>query len=315
MTSENILIIKLSALGDFVQALGPMQAIRRHHPDAKLTLLTTKPFVDIAERSGWFQEVIVDKRPKLLNIKAMLQLRNKLRAGKFARVYDLQTSDRSSSYYRLMGNPKPEWSGIAKGSSHPHANPNRDFMHTVDRQAEQLSMAGITDVPFPDVSWMEADPSKFGLPENYALLIPGGAPHRPDKRWPGSSYGQLAARLVQEGITPVVLGTKAEEKEAQEIQAECPETISLLGKTTLFEIAALARKARFSVGNDTGPTHLAAIAGAPTLALFSHASNPDLCGQRGPEVEILRVPDLSNLPVPDVFGKLRSIAHLSQPET
>ncbi|WP_420548525.1 glycosyltransferase family 9 protein [Curvivirga sp.] len=315
MTSENILIIKLSALGDFVQALGPMQAIRRHHPDAKLTLLTTKPFVDIAERSGWFQEVIVDKRPKLLNIKAMLQLRNKLRSGKFARVYDLQTSDRSSSYYRLMGNPKPEWSGIAKGSSHPHANPNRDFMHTVDRQAEQLSMAGITDVPFPDVSWMEADPSKFGLPENYALLIPGGAPHRPDKRWPGSSYGQLAARLVQEGITPVILGTKAEEKEADEIQAECPEAISLLGKTTLFEIAALARKARFSVGNDTGPTHLAAIAGAPTLALFSHASNPDLCGQRGPEVEILRVPDLSNLPVPDVFGKLRSIAHLSQPET
>ncbi len=312
MTQENILIIKLSALGDFVQALGPMQAIRRHHKNAKLTLLTTKPFVDIAEKSGWFQEILLDERPRLWHLPKVLRLRNKLRSGHYNRVYDLQTSDRSSFYYRLMGSPKPEWSGIAKGCSHPHDNNQRDDMHTVDRQAEQLSMAGINNVPFPDVSWMEADPTVFGLPHKYALLIPGGAPHRPDKRWPADKYGQLATRLHQDGITPVILGTKAEAEEAKIIQSICPEAISLLAKTTLFEIAALARKAKFIIGNDTGPTHLAAIAGAPTLALFSHASDPELCGQRGPEVEILRVPDLSNLPVPDVFGKLRSIAHLSQ---
>ncbi|MDX1738020.1 MAG: glycosyltransferase family 9 protein [Alphaproteobacteria bacterium] len=309
--SENILIIKLSALGDFVQALGPMEAIRKHHPKAKLTLLTTKPFVDIAEKTGWFQNILIDEKPKFWNFKAMLQLRNKLRSGHFSRVYDLQTSDRSSSYFRLFASPRPEWSGIARGCSHPHNNPQRDNMHTVERQAEQLNMAGIHDVSFPDVSWMEADPARFGLPNKYALLIPGGAPHRPDKRWPGQSYGKLAERLTREGVVPVVLGTKAEAQEAEEILKECPTAISLLGKTTLFEIAALARKAFLVIGNDTGPTHLAAIAGAPVLALFSHASDPALCGQRGPHVEILRVPDLSNLPVPDVYGKLRSIAELS----
>ncbi|MEP0337122.1 MAG: lipopolysaccharide heptosyltransferase family protein, partial [Alphaproteobacteria bacterium] len=40
---RNILVIKLSALGDFVQALGPMQAIRAHHPGARVDLLTTPP--------------------------------------------------------------------------------------------------------------------------------------------------------------------------------------------------------------------------------------------------------------------------------
>lgn len=312
MTQENILIIKLSALGDFVQSLGPMQAIRRHHKDAKITLLTTKPFVDIAERSGWFQGIFIDNRPRLINIPQILRLRNILRAGDYDRVYDLQTSDRSNFYYRLMGSPKPEWSGIAKGCSHPHDNPRRNDMHTVDRQAEQLLMAGIQDVPFPDVSWMEADRTHFGIPKKFALLIPGGAPHRPDKRWPAEQYGQLAARLLEEGISPVILGTKAEVEEARIIKQICPEVISLLGRTSLFEIAALARKAKLTVGNDTGPTHLAAIAGAPTLALFSYASNPDLCGQRGPMVDILRVPDLSNLPLTDVYGKLRAIANLSQ---
>jgi hypothetical protein len=42
--TARILVIKLSALGDFIQATGPMKAIRTHHPDARITLLTTAPF-------------------------------------------------------------------------------------------------------------------------------------------------------------------------------------------------------------------------------------------------------------------------------
>ncbi|SVC64277.1 uncharacterized protein METZ01_LOCUS317131, partial [marine metagenome] len=49
-----ILVIKLGALGDFIQACGPFKAIREHHSGAKITLLTTKPFASIAVASNYF---------------------------------------------------------------------------------------------------------------------------------------------------------------------------------------------------------------------------------------------------------------------
>ena len=47
MSQENILVIKLGALGDFVYAIGPMQAIKKHHKTAKITLLTRLSFADL----------------------------------------------------------------------------------------------------------------------------------------------------------------------------------------------------------------------------------------------------------------------------
>ena len=56
------------------------------------------------------------------------------------------TSERSSRYFHLVHTGTP-WSGIASGASHPHANPDRNLMHTIDRQADQLRMAGISETP------------------------------------------------------------------------------------------------------------------------------------------------------------------------
>src|SRR3989338_5143623 len=196
-----ILVIKLGALGDFVQALGPFAAIRSHHRDARITLLTTAPYAEFAEACGYFDEVWLDDKAKGLVVGKWLKLRRRLRSGGFARIYDLQTSDRSCRYFHMLWpGPKPEWSGVAAGCSHPHANPGRDFMHTIERQAEQLAMAGIAKTPPPDLSWAEADVSRFGLSASYALLAPGGAPGRPAKRWPYRRYLEVVKRLAEKDI-------------------------------------------------------------------------------------------------------------------
>jgi ADP-heptose:LPS heptosyltransferase len=296
-----ILVIKLGALGDFAQALGPFAAIRRHHAGDRAILLTTAPFAELACASGLFDDVWIDARPGALDVAGWLGLRRRLREGRFRRVYDLQTSDRSSLYHRLFWpGPYPEWSGIAKGCSHPHANPRRDFMHTLERQAEQLRMVGIADVPAPDVSWIEADVGRFGLPRRFALLVPGGAAHRPAKRWPARRFGTLAARLHARGVLPVLLGLASESDVIAEVQGECPDARGLAGATTLFEVVALARRARVAVGNDTGPMHLIALAGCPTTVLFSHESDPALCAPRGANVTILGRDRLDELAVEDV---------------
>lgn len=291
-----ILVIKLGALGDFVQALGPFAAIRRYHTDADLTLLTTAPYAPIAEASGLFDAVVATERLPWWRVGAWLGLRAWLRRQAFQRVYDLQTSDRSSALFHLLApGPRPEWSGIARGCSHPHANPRRDLLHTIDRQREQLRMAGIAEVPPADLSFLRADVSRFGLPARYALLVPGGSAGRPGKRWPASAYAALAQMLAGRGVGPVILGGKDEATLARDILRDAGGGLSLAGETSLAEIAVLARGAAGAVGNDTGPMHLIAASNCPSVVLFSGESDPALCAPRGAAVTVLRADPLALL--------------------
>ena len=296
-----ILVIKLGALGDFAQAFGPFAAIRAHHPGAEITLLTTPPFAPLARQAPWFDQAWENGRPR--GLAALWALGRQLRAARFDRVYDLQTSDRSSRYRWLVGRGV-EWSGIAAGATHPHTNPRRDFMHTVERQREQLEMAGIRQFPAPELAWLDADIARFALPERFALLIPGASPGRPAKRWPVENFAALAAAL---DIPAVILGGPAETSLGAAISEASPGTRDLTGKTSFADIAALARRAAFCIGNDTGPTHLAAVAGCPTLALFGEDSDPALCAPRGPRVAVLRRQPLASLPMADVQAALQDL--------
>jgi ADP-heptose:LPS heptosyltransferase len=307
---RKILVIKLSALGDFVQALGPAAAIRRHHAADEITLLTTRSFAELARQSGLFDKVVIDGRPKFFDLIGWLALRRVLRGGGFDRVYDLQTSDRSSFYAWLFlpGRP-PEWSGIAWHCSHPHANLGRDPQHTIDKQAEQLLMAGIYPTPLPACP-VSARPLPAGLEQRpFFLLIPGSSPRHRGKRWPAGRYGELAQRLFEAtGALPVIVGSRGEETLAAEIRAACQAAIDLVGRTELTGLVDLAGAAVFAVGNDTGATHIAAGTGHPVIVLFSAASQPSRCAPRGSQVHVLTSASLDDLRVDRVFTEaLRAI--------
>ncbi|HEY2131895.1 MAG TPA: glycosyltransferase family 9 protein, partial [Acetobacteraceae bacterium] len=268
---------------------------------ARITLQTTSPFAALARAAPWFDEVVVDPRPSWWNLPGLAVVRRQLRGHNF--VYDLQTSGRSTRYFQLAG--RPPWSGIARGCSHPHANSLREAMHTLERQREQLEMAGVTDFPPPDLAWLASDPRD--LPRPYALLVPGAAPHRPEKRWPAEKFGALANILVARGLMPVVVGTKTEAPLVAVIREICPQAVDLVGQTAIADIFGLARGAALAVGNDTGPMHLAAASGCPCVVLFSRASDPALTAPRGPGGSwpvLLREPDLSGLAVERVAAAL-----------
>jgi ADP-heptose:LPS heptosyltransferase len=300
-----ILVIKLGALGDFVQAMGPAAAIRAHHADAAITLLTTAPFVELARHAPYFDEVWIDERPGLLAPRSLAALRRRMRDAGFTRVYDLQTSSRSSSYFHLIGpGARPQWSGIARGASHPHDNKRRDVMHTIDRQADQLRRAGIAAVPPPELGWAATDIARFALPERVVVLVPGGAAHRPAKRWPVGHYGELAATIAARHATPLVIGGRLETALAAAIVARCPTARDLTGQTSFGDIVALGRLALRAVGNDTGPMHLLVAAGCKATVLYSGASDPALTAPRGAEVVILQRPNLADLAVAEVAATL-----------
>jgi ADP-heptose:LPS heptosyltransferase len=296
--NQRILVIRLGALGDFFLSFAAFAAIRAHHPRARVTLLTTPPFADLAGRAPWFDRVVLDTRPPPWDLPGLLRLRGLLRGHDL--VYDLQTSARSSFYFRLAG--RPRWSGIAGGCALPHANPGRDAMHTLERQREQLQMAGIAVFPPPDAGWLTSGGFP-GLPPRAALLVPGAAPHRPAKRWPTQRYAELAEHLAARGLAPVVIGTAAERPLARAI----PAALDLTGRTSLADIAAIAARAEIAIGNDTGPMHVAAAVGCRSVVLFSADSDPALTAPRLPGGGwpiVLRVPDLADLPVARVAEAL-----------
>src|SRR5690349_20008668 len=121
----------------------------------------------------------------------------------------------------------------------------------------------------------------------FAVLIPGSSPRHLVKRWPASSYGALANRLNRAGYRPVVIGIDHEAGLGRVIRVQCPEAVDLVGRTDVAALAALARAASLTVGNDTGATHVAAAGGNPVLVLFSRASDPNLCAPRGRLTRVL----------------------------
>ncbi|MEM9669835.1 MAG: glycosyltransferase family 9 protein [Pseudomonadota bacterium] len=328
-TAKRVLIIKLSALGDFMLALGAIKAVREFHPAAQVTLLTTPAFKSFSEKCPYIDVVETDGRPD--GVRATRELIARIRKQKFDIIYDFQTSGRTTNYFRALNTPgrkPPLWSGHAPNCEFYHDNPERAAMHSIDRLAEQLEVAGLgpeggffpDHIPMPDFSWIPTalnnrpslTPAYFGINRDFALIIPGASAKHPEKRWKPEKFADVAKQIASEGLAPVLLGAKAEGQIATEIQKREPSVINLVTRTDFFQIASLASKARFAIGNDTGPMHTATLAGAPGVALFAtDVSNPDKAAPRGPApVIVVHGPTLESVSPDDVWQAVRALGVL-----
>ena len=327
--AREVLVIKLSALGDFVLALGAMKAVREMHLSARITLLTTPFFEEFGKLCPYVDRVETDGRPE--GMKATAALIQRIRKTDYDIVYDFQTSGRTRNYFTALNRSgkAPLWSGHHEKAAFFHDNAERGRMHSIDRLAEQLEVAGVapggrwlgTSAPFPALSWVRhklgdtprLQPAYFALTRPYMLLIPGASAHREAKRWPEANYAELATRIADRGIMPVIIGGKAEGPLAHEIVRREPRVKNLVTRTDLFQIVTLAEKALFVVGNDTGPMHMATLAGAPGIALFALTeSDPDHSAPRGPKQPVIinSAPTLKELSVDDVWQSVRALGLL-----
>jgi len=194
-------------------------------------------------------------------------------------------------------------------------------MHPLERQAEQLKDAGIwPDAPTrplsaspPDISWIlarSAQPRSITVSGGHrplVLLAPGSEPQHPERRWPVERYAEFAKRLQDAGFDIVIIGALGESGLAHTIQRKATRARDLTGRTDLVQIAALGARAALAVGNDLGVLHLTSAAGAPTIALFSSATDPAVTAPRG-HVTVLHAPALKDLPVETVASAAHTLA-------
>ena len=293
---RHILVIRYGGFGDMILSMGAFRSVRAHHAADHVTMLTTRRFADLLRQSGYFDKVLIDDRLKPWQLAGWVSQARQLRGERFDRVYDLQRNERTTVLYRVMTAGRPvEWSGVSRGCSHYVRDNPDDRRHITERLAEQLAVAGIPEMLPPDLGWLTGEIGHFGLPPAYALIVPGGAPHRPEKRAPAEAFAGLGRHLMGQGIVPVLLGTDSERDQIDAIRAACPGAIDLSGRTGFGDIADLARGAVGAVGNDTGAMHLAAAVGCPSLVLFSAASDPRRVSPQGRRVHILETETLRDL--------------------
>ena len=310
-----ILIIKHGAFGDVIQTEGALRDIREPHAGDDIIVLTTPLYRRIFERCPWVDGVMVDQRAPRWRLDQMWKLGQRFKAEKFDMVYDLQNSSRTATYFRWFFQ-NTNWSGTAPGCSHPHRAKNPKKIRTLDRLAGQLKDAGVPVryTRHPDVSWLADDVSgllaEAGVTRPYIVLIPGSSARHPQKRWP--YYPALAKRLIDEGQEVVIAPGPDEQELAKKIPG-----IKLHGPRGFinwFELAGLLKQAAFVVGNDTGPSHLAAHIGAPGLALFGPHTTAERTGIERKNFGAIEVAHLSALPVERVLDEIHLRAKLPERE-
>ena len=300
---RQVLVIRYGGFGDMILSMGAFRTIRAHHAADQVVALTTRRFSDLLRQSGYFDEVLIDDRLKPWQIGGWLSLAALLRGRRFDRVYDLQRNERTAILYRILSfGRRPEWSGVIAGCSHYVRDDPDDRRHITDRLAEQLAAAGIAESLPADLAWLRGNIAQFQLPPAYALIVPGGAPHRPEKRAPAEAFAGLGRHLIGQGIAPVLLGTGSERDQIDAIAGACPGIIDLCDSTSFGDIADLARGAVAAVGNDTGAMHLAAAIGCPSLVLFSSASDPSRVRPLGRRVHVVESDTLRTLAIPQLIA-------------
>ena len=119
----------------------------------------------------------------------------------------------------------------------------------------------------------------------------------------------MAKKLNEKGIIPLVIGTELEKGLGEFILDKVDSGINMAGTTSISDLCALGANALITIGNDTGPMHLFGAQNIPAVVLFSNASDPKLCGQRGKNVTILQRKSLQDL---DVDVVMNIVSHVNQ---
>lgn len=154
--------------------------------------------------------------------------------------------------------------------------------HETDRALDLARALGL-DVPARQPTYYPAQVSRkkvtrlldaHGITGPFTIVHPGGGNNpgvaMPTKQWPPDRFAAAAAALVDmQGCQVVVAGGPADVNVARECVSAMPlPVLNLAGVLSWDEHAALAERARLYLGNDTGATHLAVAAGAPTVVVF-----------------------------------------------
>jgi ADP-heptose:LPS heptosyltransferase len=254
--------------------------IRRHFPQAFLAWAVEERAAPLLEGHPAIDERIVLPRGWLRSPAKVLSLRRQLKGLEFDTAIDVQGLTKSAAVAWLSGARRRIGMDGRWGRELSRWLNNTlvatDDLHAIERGLKLLQPLGIrspaVEFQLPDTAADGRDVEEvihhLGLDGGFVLLISGAG--WPSKLWPFERYAAVAEYLGRKWrlSSLLVWGNDGERSRAEQIAASSSGHAVLAPRVTLRELAALARRARFAVGSDTGPLHLAAATGTRCIGLY-----------------------------------------------
>ena len=287
---NRILLVKLGPIGDVVMTTPVIAAAAQLLPGSQVTWLVTASLAPLLARLRPAPELITVDDAALWRGSTWQRLRllATLRRRLAGRHFDLGLFGHANRRLRplVWGLAVDRWRSFGAGASRPHPLPGRRHH---DEHVRLLTGLDGPDAPRAAYPEIELRPPPAGLPPApLVALVPGGArnPLREDRlrRWPVGHYAALARLLVARGVS-VVLAGGPDDAWVRPAFAGIA-TTDLLGRTTVDGALDLFAACTAVVAHDSGPMHLADLAGAPVVALFGPTS-PHEKAPIGPRARVL----------------------------
>ena len=287
-----VLIVKVSALGDIVHALPVLAHLHAVHPDVVVDWLVESSFAPLLQGHPLLRRVIhLDtrgwrKQGAATAVRGSWAVGRQLREEKYDVVLDLQGNSKSGLFTWLSGARKRfgfdssqtrEWLNTLTTNYKVSIPPECHHISSRYLRIARDAFPGETDVslcgPLPvqdeAAQAISAMLEERGLTHGEFIVAHYGTTWE-TKLWPLDRWLELAKNLVVEKDRQLVLtwGNNVEKVAAEQIAEVCQGRAIIWPRGTLQELVALLAEARLVIGADTGPIHIAAAAGTPTVSIF-----------------------------------------------
>jgi heptosyltransferase-1 len=303
----NILIVKLSAIGDVIHTLPSLAAMRRLYPDAHITWVIEEAAADLIQNHPYLDEMLVSRRKKwskdilgrrfgstVGEINSFVKI---LRQRHYDLVIDFHGLFKSSMIVFLSRGKRKlgydSWQELSGFFLNEKIFEDMN-KHAVDRYLDLPRHLGakieIAEFILPPDKKAQENVrilmDKYDLEDNKFIAINPIALWE-TKLWSNEKFAHLAD-LIYDNLQMKVVLTGSEKETLDKITSLTKkEIINLGGQTSLPELACLYKHARIVISTDSGPMHLAAAVGTPVIALFG-PTDPARTGPYGSGHTIIR---------------------------
>jgi len=312
----DVLLLKFWGIGSLQLLTPAVAALRRRHPTQRLVFVTLAENEAFARALGVFDEV------QTLDVKVgsglggwarlvvrILRLVRQLRAARYASVYDFEFFTRFSAFVTLVcGAPDSHGfsaPGVWRGGFHQRTTPFNRYWHVArnfralagGETGSEVRIEEVAPCPIDDAARQRLQVRlETALVSSPLVVVNANAGRLSlERRWPAARFAELARRLADEdGATVVLIGAPSERSYVAAVRALIGEVrhgcvLDWSGALPFDEFLALLAQADAVVSNDSGPMHLAAGMGTPTIGLFG-PETPVLYGPLGPRAHALWKP-------------------------
>ena len=300
MEPQKILIRGPNWVGDAVLAIPAMKAMRRHFPKAEITLLvrpwvaglfTFAPFID----KIWSQD-------KPSGLASWTRITRDIRDRAFDLALLLPNSFESALMIFLGGVPRR----IGYATDGRRWLLTDSITRSHDRQHQTLyyldlvnTLSAVNDAPSIEIQATKEERTNArkllmteGIPSDSPFLVLNpGAAYGSAKRWHEDRFADAADVLACEFQLQVALiGSEAERPSAERIRGRMKGPAAILnGRTSLEALIGVLAESSLMITNDSGPMHMAAALGVPTVAVFG-STDEKVTGPYGPRTRIVKYP-------------------------